>query len=322
MKVSRNYCFTVFFEGSEELSEEECAFYWAANLSELFCDSIFRYVIVNVEVAPQTGRIHWQGYMELSRPARYSAIKATVPLLADAHFEMRMGTAAEAIQYCSKTETRHADAAAPFVYGQPCPGQGFRSDLESLTEAVVSGKTTRQIAEELPGMYMRYHAGIAALQAALFRGAPREEGFIPRPWQQGILDVVSSPADDRTIVWVTDAQGGKGKTRLARHLVLNYCAIELSGKVADMAYMLGKHLDLWAEDPSRAGVVVFDITRAAQDLCDHIYTMAEKVKSGRVCSTKYQSRMLDFPPLHVIIFSNQSWDRSKFSVDRMKEIVL
>jgi len=322
MKVSRNYCFTAFFAVTPELSEEECAFFWAENMGELFCDPVFRYVIVNVEIAPLTGRIHWQGYMELARPCRYTAIKALVPLLEDAHFEMRMGTASEAIQYCSKTESRHPDAVGPFVYGQPSPGQGYRSDLESLTEAVVSGKTTRQIAEELPGMFMRYHAGIAALQAALQRGQPREEGFVPRPWQKQILDTVSGPADDRTIIWVTDPQGGKGKTRLGRHLVLNYAAVELSGKVADMAFMLKGHVDIWEEDPSRAGVVVFDISRAAMDLSDHIYTMAEKIKSGRVCSTKYNSKMLNFTPPHVVIFSNQTWDRSKFSVDRMKEIIL
>ena len=50
--------------------------------------------------------------------------------------------------------------------------------------------------------------------------------------------------------------------------------------------------------------------------------MGEALKSGFVFTTKYQSRQVTFKPPHVIYFSNASWDREKFSHDRVVEIDL
>lgn len=311
---SRNYMFTVFFADHNVGTAFEQALFWAHNLGEVFANEIFRYVIVNIEVAPTTGAIHWQGYMELNRPSRFAYLKNLHHLLADAHFEARMGTQSEAISYCSKSDTRHPDVAIPYQYGQPSPGMGHRSDMDSLSELVTSGKSRKEIAQTMPGMFIRYHHGIAALQAALDEPeAEPDVDFIPRPWQKTIIDTVTAPADDRTILWVTDEQGGQGKTRLATHLVLSHGGIELSGKLPDMilAYM-----------NCRASIVLFDISRAQADFSNHIYSMAEKLKSGRLMNSKYSSRQFTFRPPHVIIFSNSSWDRTKLSLDRVKETVL
>lgn len=305
--------FTVFFESTPELTDEEQALYHAENLDEAFSDAAIRYVIVNIERCPTTQRVHWQGYMELTRPMRFTTIQQLIPILGTAHFEPRFGTQDEAVSYCSKTETRIDGVNRPYVYGQRAPGQGYRSDLESLTEALVSGKSQREIAEDMPGMFLRYHNGISAWMAAMSGGVEPVTDFVPRPWQADLLEKLAQPADDRTIFWVTDAQGGKGKTRLAGYLISNHSAIELGGKTADMVYA-------FVQQP--APIVVFDITRAAQELTGHIYTMAEKLKSGRLFNTKYHSRQVTFPPPHVVIFSNQSWDRTKFSLDRVKEIIL
>lgn len=312
-KPSRNYMVTVFFPDSDAMSEAEQAFYWAAVLDEVFSDPIYKYACINIEVCPHTGRVHWQGYVECIRPARYTQLQRSHPVFATAHYEPRLGTQEEAISYCSKVDSRHPDARGPYTWGVKAVGQGHRSDIDDLTALVVQGKSTREIAETMPGMYMRYYNGIAALQAAIDSADEPETDFQPRPWQQKVLDTLSAEPDDRTIYWVTDAQGGQGKTRLATHLIRNYGGIELSGKMADMTY---------AYSQGKQRVVIFDISRAAADMTGHIYSMAEKLKCGRLMNTKYQSRMVTFRPPHVIIFSNSTWDREKFSHDRVKETVL
>lgn len=313
MRVARNYCVTAFFEATDELSEEEIALYYAENLEELFSDPLFRYVIVNVEVCPTTEKVHWQMYMELSRPCSFVAVKKIVPLLEKAEFAPRYGTQMEAISYCQKTETRFPGVAGFFEYGVKCPGQGHRSDMDSLTAMLESGKSAREIAVEMPGMFLRYHRGIEAYQDVMGDVVQPEEGFEPRPWQAELLAKIGEVADDRTILWFTDQQGGRGKTRLATHLVRNYGAVQLSGRVQDMAFAFSQCV---------SPVVVFDITRAAQENTAHLYTMMEMLKSGRLFSTKYKSRQVHFPPPHVVVFSNQTWDRSMLSRDRVVEQVL
>lgn len=305
--------FTLFFEERDGLSAVEQAVYHAEELATLFSDPIFRYVIVNIEVAPTTGRVHWQGYMELMRTSRFAYIKAQVPLLEDAHFEVRMGTSDEAIAYCSKLDSRHPDVNRFYEVGQRSGGQGHRSDLETLANFVKEGKSVREIAEEMPGMYIRYHGGIAAMMAAVAPEPVAEVDFQPRPWQQLILDFLETEPNDRTIFWVTDSQGGNGKSRLTNFLVRNHKAQALSGRLQDMTYA-------YSMEPSR--IVCFDITRAAADCSKHLYTMGESLKNGWLFVQKYQSRRVFFQPPHVIYFSNSTWDHSLFSKDRVVEITL
>lgn len=311
---SRNYMFTVFFADHDVGTALEQAVSWANNLDEVFSNEIFRYVIVNIEVAPTTSAIHWQGYMELNRPSRFSYIKNLHPLLHDAHFEARMGTQSEAISYCSKSDTRHPDVSSPYQHGQPAPGMGHRSDLDSLSELVTSGKSIKEIASTMPGMFIRYHHGIEALRAALAEDDPTpEDDFQPRPWQQTLIDTLQTQPDDRHIIWVTDLIGNQGKSRLTKHLVRNHGATFLSGKLADMIYTYMNQ---------RGGIVIFDLTRQQMEFSSHIYTLAEGLKNGFLMNHKYKSKTFFFKPPHVVIFSNTTWDRSKFSTDRVLETTL
>lgn len=50
--------------------------------------------------------LHIQGYLELKKKARLTAIPRRIPMLAGAHFEKRRGTAQEASDYCEKDESR------------------------------------------------------------------------------------------------------------------------------------------------------------------------------------------------------------------------
>jgi len=112
--------------------------------------------------------------------------------------------------------------------------------------------------------------------------------------------------DDRHIFWVRDSLGGQGKSRMTAHLMRNHGAIRLAGRCADMAYLYKKER-----------IAIFDISRAAVEHTDHLYSFAEELKNGSVVSTKYTSSVKQFEAPHVVFFSNSLPKEGKWSADRL-----
>jgi len=87
-----------------------------------------RYLVWQEEVCPDTGRIHWQGYVEFFRSQRMAAVKK---IFGDTvHVEPRRGTAQEADDYCSKDDTRLPGATVTRL-GVRSAGAGARTDLKA-----------------------------------------------------------------------------------------------------------------------------------------------------------------------------------------------
>lgn len=267
-----------------------------------------RYCSWQLERGDAAGTPHIQGYAEFTKPLRLSAVKQW---LATAHFEARRGTREQAREYTRKDATREpGEESGPFERGDFGAGsQGTRNDLAAAVTALREGGIKR-VAQDCPTSYVKFHKGLKALAKEL-EEAPKDPDFVPRIWQKKILDLLILPANDRQIFWITDTQGNKGKSRLAKHLVLEHKAVILEGKIQDMAYLYNK-------EP----IVCIDITRAQADNTKHLYSFAEKLKNGMIVSTKYESEMKIFKPPHVIFFSNTSYDSDLWSQDRVKEIDL
>jgi hypothetical protein len=181
----RNVCFTSF--------NSEAAFLtWT---EETLPDQV-RYLVWQQEEAPETGRRHYQGYMELLRSTRASAIKV---LLGDraAHLEKRMGSAKQAADYCRKEESR-VEGTAPVELGNMGGNQGSRTDLGSVAAAIAEGVSVNAIAQEYASTFIKYSKGIREL-------AFEQSRKRARLWR-----------DIQVLVLWGDA--GVGKTRLA-HLL-------------------------------------------------------------------------------------------------------
>lgn len=262
-----------------------------------------RYVSWQLEKG-DSGTIHIQGYIELTKSVRFTHLTKAWP---GAHVEARLGTRDQARDYTRKDDSRQA---GPWERGTwDHGGQGHRSDLDAAVEALKEGGMKR-VAQECPTAYVKFSRGLRELEREL-EEPPRDEGFVPKPWQQYLLDHLSQAPDDREIIWVTDTRGNTGKSRLARHLIMEHGAVQLSGRIMDMAF-------LYKREP----IVIFDVTRAAADHTDHLYTMAESLKNGIIVSTKYEVCQKIFRPPHVVFFANFSWNRDKWSHDRVLEIDL
>lgn len=306
--------FTLHFEEIEGFTALEHAI-TASEGVDIANTPLIKFLTWQVEEGEDTHAVHWQGYVEVSSPCRMAKIFREIPFLAHAHLEARRGTAAQAIAYCQKNETRKA---GPWTHGEPAV-QGGRTDLTTGLQLLSlyidenENCTARELAVEFPELFIRYHGGIAALLAARAPPPVADVDFIFRPWQRALMQELSAPPGDRDIHWITDTMGGKGKTRMMLHLVRNHGAMNLSGKLQDMIY---------AYCQSPCPIVCFDITRAAADMSAHLYTMGEQLKSGLLFSAKYQSRQKTFPNPHVVFFSNATWCRDSMSHDRMREVVL
>jgi hypothetical protein len=318
--TSRAYVFTLFpdidaypLRGDLDTQEQlACELPYEA---DLWVSPGVRYVTMQVEKCPLTDSYHLQGYLELVSPARIAGVRGLLPVLAlhNAHLEPRKGTRDQARAYAQKDDTR---VLGPWEYGNWIGGgQGHRSDVSTLAQGVLAGRTDRELALEAPEAFMRLSRGVQDLRAAITE-RPSDAAFDPYPWQRSVLDRLSEPADDRHILWVRDSIGGRGKSRLTRHLCLTQEAFFLSGRLQDMMYAFAQCA------PAFPKIVIFDISRAQAEHSDHLYTMAENLKNGQFFSTKYVSRLVFFTPPHVLFFSNALYDQSKWSADRVQLVDL
>lgn len=286
------------------------SFYWCFTINnptaELTFDGRVSYAVWQKERG-ENGTEHLQGYLELVKKGRLSAVKALGGEMIRAHLERRRGTQQQARDYAMKEDTR---IDGPWEHGEfVAREQGTRSDLNAAVDALRTGGIKR-VAEDHPTAFVKFHRGFRALAEALDTVEP-EEGFQPREWQQNVLDVVAGAACDRKIIWVHDSVGGQGKSRLAKHLVRNYGAVLLSGRVADMSYAYNKEK-----------VVLFDVPRTEAENVKHLLGMAEKLKNGMLFSSKYESRAMVFSPPHVIFFANMMPPEGCWSHDRLQLIDL
>lgn len=146
----RNACFTLNNPG---LEDEVYLERWSAIPN-------VKYLVFQRERG-ENGTIHLQGYIELSKPKHFNALKRAIDPAA--HLERRRGTPQQASEYCQKEDTR---IAGPYVYGEPgWRNSGKRTDLEQAIETLKSGGLKR-VRDEHPGTYVRYHRGLASLANA------------------------------------------------------------------------------------------------------------------------------------------------------------
>lgn len=185
----RDWCFTLFAEGAEVESA----------LSEfilLVKQHNAVYLICQLEIAPTTGSLHFQGYVEFTNPQRMAGAVRLLP--SGVRVFSRRGTKLEAIEYCEKSDTRaNGDGDfGPWEFGKRPKGPGYRSDLASACEALKSsGGDVKLLTTTHPTIYVKFVRGIESL-ASIIR--PKWNADNPR-------NVV--------ILW---GPTGTGKTRFAR----------------------------------------------------------------------------------------------------------
>lgn len=137
---SRNWIFTV----NNPEGVDPCS--WAG----------VRFLAYQKEIGPENGIPHFQGYVVMQKKVRLSHMKK---VCGTAHWEVRRGTHAQALEYATKEESR-APEFEPVVQGDP-PAQGARTDLSEVQKAIDGGMPMAELASEYFGTFLRYHKGLA-----------------------------------------------------------------------------------------------------------------------------------------------------------------
>lgn len=260
-----------------------------------------RYICFQQEIAPTTGKKHFQGYIELTRQLGLKGCKDALQC-PTAHLEVRKGSADEARDYCMKSDTAITDTF--FEHGTFGGNQGHRTDLDDVYDAIKNGSKLYEIADKYRVVWTKHHKAIERFMEMHERENPKPFIIDLRIWQKELVEELLCPPDYRKVVWYIDRKGNNGKTTLARFLVANHKAFYcINGKTADVAH---------AYNGER--IVLFDLPRTSENGVN--YHVIEALKNGMLFSGKYESKTKVFDIPHVVVFSNFAPDKSALSADR------
>jgi len=246
---------------------------WTWVKTQVEASELYKYGVVGKEVS-KSGTPHLQGYVQLKKR---TAAKKAYNLLAG-HFSARphMGKAMKD----AKTNREYCSKEGDFVeWGTP-PARGKRTDLHAMHDAIIDGADWLTLAKDFTTTHARYYKWGERLaeehktsEAKIALKAEMTKAEL-RPWQTNALARLDGQ-DDRTVLWIMDSTGGKGKTFLAKWLCVVRDAFYVDGgKKADISFA-------YACQP----LVVFDLCRQSEEFVN--YGTIESFKNGMLFSPKY-----------------------------------
>lgn len=268
-------------------------------LISLYPDEV-KYIVFGREVGA-SGTPHLQGFMWLVHE------KSLVQLLAvvgcqGIHVESAKGSPAQAAAYCKKD----GDVEEAGSIGNDAGKRNDWHDLKDWLKSLPQPPTDLDLLERCPHLMARHKASIYWMIQKLCPPPPRVQGDL-RSWQLNLELLLQAAPDDRTVLFVVDPLGNKGKTWFQKYYAQtkpNEVQLLLTGKRDDMTY---------AVDPDKT-TYMLNVPRGAMEFMQ--YSVLEMLKDGIVHSPKYESRTKFLKPAHVVVFCNENPDLNKMSADR------
>jgi hypothetical protein len=265
------------------------------------------YLIFGEEVGA-SGTPHLQGFIIFSSRKRLASVRQIVGTRA--HCETAKGTSQQARDYCCK------DGKTTECGVLPLCGQGRRSDLDAFFEWATQfhgehGRTPSpaDIAEHHPTIFTKFPRVIECLRHRLPPPRLVPDQVELRGWQSSLFDELSGEPDDRSIRFVVDEIGGKGKTFFQKYLLSTLTGVQVmsTGKRDDLAYIV---------DETKS-IFLFNVPRGGMQYLSYI--LLEQLKDRMVFSPKYESRVkILLQKVHVVVFCNEDPDKTKLTKDRYK----
>lgn len=205
--------------------------------------------VCGAEVAPTTGTPHLQGRITFRKSWTLNMWKK---------FNTRLSVRKAYYVDCNY-ERKEGNIIIDFDDRE----QGRRSDLETACDIIKKGGTMKEVAEEVPGTYVRYHKGFMALKAQL---------IVPR----------------NTVPTVTVFYGktGKGKTRMAKAIA------------GENAYTWFPQMGKWFDGYTGQENVIMDEFRGQLAL-GQLLNMLDRYD----CKVEYKGGIIEFCATNIVITS-------------------
>lgn len=299
MAESKFWCFTLN-NPTEDVEQHVGEFLESADVA---------YGIFGREVG-ESGTPHLQGFVILNRSRRLSFLRNKF----QAHWTRRhaRSTNEQARDYCKKDGD--FEEFGTFVEQR----QGHRSDLDELlawadefTETNGRPPTSPDIAKHQPRAYLKY----PRFRALCAHRAPRRklEFGEPNAWQQHLADALNGDADDRSIAWVIDKEGGKGKTWFCRWMLTNNDKVQVLG--------VGRANDIANMVDETKSIFLFNVARGQMQYLS--YSILESLKDRILVSGKYQGKIMTWEKnVHVVVLGNEDPDYTKLTADRYEDSMI
>ena len=297
--TSLRWCFTI----NNPTDDEE------QRLVDFLSEGDVTYGVFGREVG-SSGTPHLQGFVILGHSNRLSFLRNN--LCARGHYEKARGTSQQAADYCKKDGDFEEFGTFP-------RSQGKRSDLEELIKwcdefAEEHGRpaSSPDIAKHQPHAYLKYPR---FSRMCTLRNPRRALEFgDPRDWQVDMAARLNAePEDDRTIDFIVDEEGEKGKTWFCRWMLTNNENVQVLGvgKANDIKHMI--------DDTKR--IYMFNVARGQMEFLS--YHVLEGLKDRLITSGKWHGRELRWEKQnHVVVLCNEFPDETKLTRGRINIINL
>lgn len=224
---------------------------------------------------------HIQFVVQFKNQKDFSVLKACWPR---AHFEISRNPLAS-YNYCRKEESR---VAGPWQFGD----WNVNAKKRGRSNDAQSDIWLSQNAEDILGQRELYE------------------------WQRDFEELYESEPDDRHIYWFSDLHGGKGKTWMARYMVVKHRPniLMVNGKAGDMKYAVASHL----RTHQTLKMIIVNVPRSTAEVAiPSLVAGVEQLKDGIFFSSKYESVMVVFKHVHVCVFANILPPDGLLSEDRL-----
>ena len=271
------------------------------------------YLIIGFEVCPVTRLPHLQCYVELVDRERLADMKS-MPVPNNFHWEPRWSTSTYAVNYCRK-DRRYWEVG---IHQDDRRDQARRANSTLWTRIREDIQSHDSFTDVLMDKSLTAYVSSRMLWAAtVFNARPRSKFYLdldaPGFQWQGMLArfLVCTTPDDRTVHFVVDTEGNRGKSKVVKWLVANKNALVMPNEMKAAA-------NIW--DGHR--ICLSDCPRDTPP-SSYPYKVMESLKDGVLVNTKYQVQMrVSVTPPHCVVLCNTPPELWRLTADRINIIDL
>lgn len=250
------------------------------------------YCTINLEVCPETKRLHYQGYTEFKNAIRHTQVHKVLGTTGG-WASPSNGTQEQAIHYCRKpvvdckckhcNKARSEGAVANWIEHGKLTTQGKRSDLDLVAEALRGGASLREIASDHTSTMIKYHKGISVTKELL---EEEVQPILPeiqlRDWQEDVMSLIAKGFKKRQIIWIWSNTSGTGKSTFGDYLVAKLGPDNVLPGVWEKHHMLHAY--------KKQKVILFNLPRGHEMHATNFSVLESMSDGGYQTSTKYDSK--------------------------------